>query len=308
MKRKKILLCLIIFFMIILSACSKNNGKKIEFKANESEYSFQFLKGWSQLDDKSKKSLNEEALFQGEDDNTNAVMFIRSQPSKLLNAKELEEKVDKQLTSIYQLDSAEKKKFKVNNYEAINYRIPSVYEEKAVWLDMYFISTETNVINFQYYFPKNNGISKLEEKALASVKTLNLEKKGKLLEESEPREVKGIQQVEQDKVFLQVTGNKVDETRLILRYVVTNKSNHKAVPLELWKELVTITSEDKVLEIDNEKTNDTELNYLLEKSQQEVKPGSSVECAIVYELPEMKNTITVQLETDAGPLITTIER
>lgn len=308
MKRKKRLFFQLIFLTIILSSCAKNNVEKTIFEANNSEYSFQFFKGWSQLDDESETSLNEEAVFQAEDDSSKAIMFIRAQQSKQLNEKELEKKIDKQLTSIYQLDAAEKKSFKTADYEGISYKIPSVYDEKAVWLYLYFISTETNIINFQYYFPKNNSAEKLEEKALASVETLKLEKKGTVTEESNRQEGKGVQQVEQDNVYLQVTGSKIEESKLILRYVVTNKSNHAIVPLSFWQELVTVTSEQNTLKMDVLKQEDTELNYLLEKSQQEIKPDTSVECAIIYPLPNKKESIKVQLGNQEDPLTMTLER
>lgn len=308
MKWKKILIFQLFLVTIILSSCSKNNMEKTTFEANDSEYSFQFFKGWSQLDDKSETSLSEEAVFQAEDDSSKAVMFIRAQQSKKLSEKELEKKIDEQLASIYRLDVAEKKSFKTADYEGISYKIPSVHDEKAVWLYMYFISTDTNIINFQYYFPKNNSAAKLEEQALASVESLKLEKKGTVSEESTSQEVKGIQQVEQDNVYLQVTGNKVDESKLILRYVVTNKSEHPVVPLAFWRELVTVSSGQNTLETDTAEQDDIELNYLLEKSQQEIKAGSSAECAIVYRLPDKKESIKVQLGNEKDPLTMTIER
>ncbi|MHC5228827.1 DUF5067 domain-containing protein [Enterococcus sp. LJL99] len=307
MKWKKVRIVQIVFLTVIVSACSKNSTEKTIFEANNSEYSFQFFKGWSQLDE-SENTINEEAVFQAEDDSSKAVMFIRAQQSKQLSEKELEKKIDNQLTPIYQLDVAEKKSFKTANYEGISYKIPSVYEQKAVWLYMYFISTETNIINFQYYFPKNNSVAKLEETALESVESLKLEKKGTVTEESTRQEMKGVQQVEQDNVYLQVTGNKVEESTLILRYVVTNQSDHAVVPLAFWQELVTTTSGQNTLEMDGSNQEDTELNYLITKSQQKIEPGNSVECAIVYKLPNEKEAIKVQLGNQKDPLTMTIER
>ncbi|MGL4698011.1 DUF5067 domain-containing protein [Enterococcus larvae] len=301
---------------VLLTACQKGelNQESETFSADGSEYSIQIPEGWK-VEDDYKEVFNEAAVFGVEDQNSRSVLFIRAQKSEPITEAELLEQTEKELSAYYKLETGEQESFEVEGYPAIHYLMPSVYEKKAVWLDIYYIVTENHIINLQCYRPRDNSAEKQQQLIRESVDSLIQvsSRESEKSEEDSQSEPEVTRQLENERLSVRITGSKVTDQQLILRYVITNKTEAPLSPLDEWEELFTVTEGTEKLSVVKQlETADDELRYLIEQSSQQIAAGKSMECAVVYDLHSEKQTITVQADADkidgSTPMQLTIER
>ncbi|OJG73987.1 hypothetical protein RV12_GL000335 [Enterococcus quebecensis] len=301
------------FLFLILVGCQKDrlNKKSDTFSSNGSDYSFQLPSGW-EIQEDYQDELNEAAVFGAEDTNSRGVMFIRTQKSESMNETQLKEETKKSLSKYYKLEAGKVETFEVNGMPAIHYLMPSVYKKKAVWLDMYFVTTKTQLVNFQFYRSKDNNAEQQQQLIRESVKTLKqLNDDQKTVDSNYPT-LENNQKLENEQVSIQLTGNKIEDNQLILRYVVTNKSSKELLPRDEWQKMFTIEElGKKLLMSDQPKTNDSELDYLLACGKQPLLAGESVESAVIYSL---QSDGVIKIRVNEGqirgdiPKVLTIER
>ncbi|MGX7244588.1 PsbP-related protein [Enterococcus quebecensis] len=313
MKRRMFKGILGCFLFLILVGCQKDrlNKKSDTFSSNGSDYSFQLPSGW-EIQEDYQDELNEAAVFGAEDTNSRGVMFIRTQKSESMNETQLKEETKKSLSKYYKLEAGKVETFEVNGMPAIHYLMPSVYKKKAVWLDMYFVTTKTQLVNFQFYRSKDNNAEQQQQLIRESVKTLKqLNDDQKTVDSNYPT-LENNQKLENEQVSIQLTGNKIEDNQLILRYVVTNKSSKELLPRDEWQKMFTIEElGKKLLMSDQPKTNDSELDYLLACGKQPLLAGESVESAVIYSL---QSDGVIKIRVNEGqirgdiPKVLTIER
>ncbi|MBO0445105.1 hypothetical protein IGJ55_000294 [Enterococcus sp. AZ170] len=314
MKQRIIALIFSGLLFLTLTGCQKGQLEKANetFTADDSEYSFKLPKGWK-VEKEYKETFNEAAVFGAEDSNSRSEMFVRAQPSKPLDEQELKQETKESLLAFYKLEAGEVESFDVDGLPAIHYLMPSVYKKKAVWLDMYFVTTKTHLVNFQFYRPRDNSAEKQKQVIYESVKTLKqLRGSQTLTSSSQQKGAKNNQKLENQRVAIQLTGNKIVGNQLILRYVITNKTSEDLIPVDEWQQMFSVTEAGEHLAITEQpKADDTELDYLLKQNKQRLPANESIESAVVYTLqPEGTITIRVnegQVNSDE-PMSLTIER
>lgn len=304
-----IILC---FFLLTSVGCQKYDlmNEEEQFSTDGSSFSFRLPSGW-QVEKDYKEVFNEAALFGAEDTNSRSVMFIRAQKSEQLNEQQLVTQTKTALKQYYLVDEVEEETFQIANFSAVYYPLKSVYDNRAVWLDNYFIATETHVVEFLFYRPRQGGTEGQQEIIRQSVETL------KQLETTasseEKREEITEQKVTTDMLSIQLTGHKIQGDKLILRYVLTNNSEKQLIPLKEWEELMEVTEAGSLLDITKvTDESDSELTYLQERSSQRLPAGDSVETVVVYELQQDQGDITIQADEQRingdKPVVLKIER
>ncbi|MGX7265017.1 DUF5067 domain-containing protein [Enterococcus crotali] len=278
------------FLILLLSGCqSKGVSKDADyFTVGNSEYRFQLPSGWK-AEEEYQTVFNEAAVFGAVDTNSRAVLFIRGESSPLMNQKQLKDATDQKVNQHYDVKKGTVAEFKVKDFPAIHYLMPGVYDGKAVWLDMYFISTKTQLINIQCYRPKGSSAKQQQETLKKSVESLEQLSSGSQRESSSEEKKdtskNGIQQIENEQLSIQITGYKIEKQHLIIRYVFTNKSQAELVPLTEWQKLITVTEAKQTLEpVTQLTTEDADLSYLMEQGQASLATEDIVESAVVYAL------------------------
>ncbi|MCB5951420.1 hypothetical protein LI951_05025 [Enterococcus sp. BWT-B8] len=262
--------------ILLLSGCQGNElAKETEaFTINGSEYEFQLPAGWEPEEDY-QTAFNEAAVFGAEDRNSRAVMFIRGEESEPFSVEQLAAETEEQVSKHYLLETAEIEEFEVAGRPAIHYLIPSVYEKKRVWLDIYYVVTDSNLVSFQYYRPKDNSANKQQAVIRQSVESLELTYLGTASAKDKTEE----------EAAVQFTGYKIEEDQLIIRYVLTNKGTEVIIPSEKWESLVTLEQGDRMLLQEEKAVRDNpDIAFLQQTGNQPLSNNQSAESAAVYQL------------------------
>lgn len=280
------------------------------FSDGGSSFSFQLPSGW-QIEDEYKEVFNDAALFGAEDTNSRSVMFVRAQKSEKLNEQQLRIQTRAALEQYYLVDEIEEESFRIGNFAAVYYPLKSVYDNRAVWLDNYFIATETHVVEFLFYRPRQGSSDGQQEIIRKSVETL---KQVEAIASSDQEiEEAANYKVTTDTFSIQLTGHRIQEGKLILRYVLTNNSEQSLVPLEEWKNLMEVTEQEQRLHVIEEMVDsDSELSYLQDLGKQRLQAGDSIETAVSYDLQSNQGDITISTDEeqlkDAAAVMLKIER
>lgn len=296
MNRKLLLVGTIIVFLCGLSSCKYQSlSEETEtFLIDDSEYTFHLPKNWKKVEDY-QKEYSGEAIFGAKDTKSRSFMFIRGQTNESVTIDELKKITTEQLSEKYNVENMDIKEIEGNDFATIYYSAPIEYKNKSFTLNVFFVSTPTHIINFQFYSAVTNNTKK-EQPMIDSIQSMKQIVQGSLTETETKKIVQNEQRIENEQFACQVTGYRIEENQLILRYIFTNKLTNEVIPKTEWEKLVAIkqgNAELNLLEV-NDQMNE-ELTYLIEQSKQPLSSNHSVEGAVMYSLVS-KEKITVTLD------------
>lgn len=299
-RKKNWTILLLFIFIFLLSACQSNSlaEKETDFSAVKGNYSFQMPANWEELEDY-KTVFTQDTVFGAEDTKSLSTMMIRGHKAELfMNEKQLEDFGEETFADYYELEEAEKSTFKVGDFLGLHYRVQSVFDEKDTWLDIYLVSVNNAVIEFQFYSPMDRQTDNRQELFADSVASLKINSPSPKTEtESETAEVgEAIAEDYTLKVTSYKTAEVDEQPVLIVRYLSTNQGSEALIPKEEWLLATTVTQDGQQLESLDQGI-DTETDYLLSLGKESLSKGKSAESAVLYRLDSAASPVTISFDS-----------
>ena len=299
--------------LVLLVGCKQQGLQEdpVSFTLDGSSYTFQLPAGW-EVEEDYKKVYNDAAVFGAADTNSRAIVFIRGQKSPSLTSEELAQQTEETLAKYYQLEDSETHAFEIDGHPAIYYKLKSVYDEEAAWLENYFVVTETHLVEFLFYRPRESSTDKQQDSIRQSVESLKLVSAGSQESEAESNglETDTPRKIETDSLSLRLSGSRISEGQLVLRYVLTNKGSEAVIPSEEWQKLLSVSEGAAVLSLAGPvaEAADPELSYLQARGEEALQPGSSIESAAVYALGTEDEELTLHMKSESLDQTVTLQR
>ncbi|WP_265459249.1 DUF5067 domain-containing protein [Enterococcus sp. HY326] len=303
MKRQIKLLsfCFFTFILVLLSACDAQNlaGEPVEFSALEGSYSIKLPENWEE--EKEPTTLfTSDTLFGAQDTKSLSYMMVRGYEEELFTEEgQLEDYGETLYSERYVLENVEQTNFKVGDYFGRHYRLQSQFQRKETWLDVYLVSVENAVIEFQFYSPIDRSASSREKLFTECVQTLVVDTPSQEITNQDTEASVGEAIAEDYK--LKMSSYQVMEedgtNYLVIRYLCTNTSSTTIVPEEKWMEAVTVSQSGQELAATNG-VSDSEIMYLLGLGTQVLQGNYSIECAAVYQLDSSTEAVTLDFDKE----------
>lgn len=296
MNKKLLLVGIMMMFLGTLSSCKNQSlsEETMTFAVDDSEYTVHLPRNWEKVADY-QKEYSGEAIFGAKDTKSRSFMFIREQKNELVAMDELKKITTEQLSEKYNVDNMDIKEIEDNDFATIYYSAPIEYKNKPFTLNIFFVSTSTHIINFQFYSAITNN-AKREQQMIDSIQSMKQTVQGTLADTETKKIVQNEQRIENEQFACQVTGYRVEDNLLILRYIFTNKLTNEVTPKIEWDKLVAIKQGDTELNLlEVQDPINEELTYLIEQSKKPLSSNHSVECAVIYSMVSKEN-LTVILD------------
>lgn len=150
------------------------------FSADDSEYTFKLPTNWGKVDDY-QKEYSGEAIFGAKDTKSRSFMFIREQKNESVTIDELKKITKEQLSEKYNVETMDMQEIEGTDFPTLHYSGPIEYKNKSFTLHIFFVSTPTHIINYQFYSTVTNNTEK-EQQLVDAIQTLEQTVQGSLTE------------------------------------------------------------------------------------------------------------------------------
>jgi hypothetical protein len=305
MKKKKVLGLLLV--LLFLSGCQSFSLQKkaSNFSFNGSEYSIRLPKNW-EVEEEPEDKLNKAAIFGAVDGKSNSTMFIRADKKNISNQSELEKEAVTYLKKFYEVKKSEKELIEIQGKPAVRFTFVVDYQEKESWLDIYFVATESGVLQLNCYSQMDNSSDKRRKNLKESIETVTEKVDESRETEESATENTLTNKAENEKVAITVSKYTVEKVEnqsyMVLRYVYKNKGAKELIPSEHWTKYIVVSQENQQLKnIDEIPMPDESLDYLVTAGNRNLAKGSSVEGALVYPLLDTKKSIQIVFDSTEFP-------
>ena len=308
----------LVLLALVLTGCSQGqlSEEKETFKGNQMGYEFSLPEDWTLVEDY-QSEFNQAAVFGAEDSQSTARMFIRVQAEAGLTAKTLAETTAKKLEELYSVQGKmNSTAFEVGDWPAVYYLAESTYQKRKVWVHLYYVATETSVVEFQFYSPddrsddKRNALYKQSVQSLVETGAVETPEPAETTSSGAVDPTNGLGTFTNDEGTLALAGYmQVDwtdeEQLLLLRFTYTNNGSEKESPVDHWTSGLTVTAGGEALTVASAETLakegdlDDEVQELLEAGTEDVAAGATAEAVVAYVLPASLSKKELLLQPDA---------
>lgn len=300
-KKKSQILFFLGLLLFFISGCQSEKlaADATEFTLLQGEYSFQMPENWTEMED-ATIMFTQDTLYGAQDSGSLSYLMIRGHAAELLtDADQLAEFGEELFGSYYNLAAVEQNSFEVGDYLGQHYRLTSTFERRDAWLDIYLVSVENAVVEFQFYSPIDRSAERRQELFLESVSSLKVETASQPVEAETTTAAVGEAIAEDYRLKMstyQVLTTE-SENLLVLRYIFTNTGNESLIPAAKWDQAAVVSQNDQIL-TPVETVADSEISYLIEQGAQALSQGQQIEGAAVYQLISASEEVTLDFETD----------
>lgn len=148
---------------MIVSGCSEKLAKdRIVIGSQKLQYSFQLPYSWKEQTD-DQKNYGQAAAFSAKDTNSQSTMFIVTNRKETVDLADFGEKKRQELSQTYQYEHIEDlymKEFTINGLPAYKYTAFTKFQEQEVWAHIYYIETQTSLVQMVYYSADDSNYKK----------------------------------------------------------------------------------------------------------------------------------------------------
>ncbi|MCB5952511.1 hypothetical protein LI951_10580 [Enterococcus sp. BWT-B8] len=303
--RVLVVFCLL---LLILTGCGqgKLSAETVSFTGNEIAYRFSLPEKWEAVE-AYKEVFNQAAVFGAEDSQSTARMFIRVEEVPGLAKEDLIETTQTTLEELYSVEgSMTPTEFEVGEWPGVYYLAESTYKKRKMWVHLFYVATDTNLVEFQFYSPDDQSDAK--RKALFEQSVQTLKETGVATTDTSEGATTGndLGTMNNDIVDLQITGYKqvdwtTEEDLLVLRFTCVNVSTASFSPKEQWSKGIKATAGSTpmtLVSLMDLGELDSEIKTLLEAGEDSLEAGKTREAAVVYLLPKADRTKELLLTPD----------
>lgn len=287
---------------ILLIGCSGElSGKKETFEGQGVNYQFKLPNKWEKIDH-FQQIFNKKAVFGAEDTNSNSTMFIMTYLKSTVELKDFASKTRLELQKRYgykELDGVYLKEYKINNYKAIKYTLNTTYQQKDVWLHLYYIETKNGFVELTFYSANDGDYKKrsvIIDKSVDTIIETKSEKNNETVDSTETSKGDTLE-IKNDKFSVTIDGvmTLVEEDgskKLVLHYQLTNLSDDGLVPKEI-QSYITATQKGVKLEPKSISNNsqDLDLKELAATSEKPVDIGKTIEGIWIFSIKDTSDVV-----------------
>ncbi|OJG74780.1 hypothetical protein RV12_GL002197 [Enterococcus quebecensis] len=300
-------------FLFTLIGCTGQLDKEVQnFEDGGVSYEMQLPSSWKK-DNTGRMDYGLKTAISGEDTRSNSYMFITTVPVAEVAQEGFGEKTREQLRERYKYKKAKDifmKEVKINGNPAYKYTLNTMFKEKSVWAQFYYIWTKHGFVQVTFYSADDNSYKKRSEMIDASVETLKEvdydSKKAAEAQKSQKQEEGDVITIENKEIKMETTGvrkitGEGNKNLLAIRYTFTNLNSTPVEP-SIWKTLVTATQNGQELSVGElpQDTSFLDVKELADEQSKNVEKGESLESVAFYELSD-DSSVELAFSQEAFP-------
>ncbi|MDA9470613.1 DUF5067 domain-containing protein [Enterococcus sp. 5H] len=313
MKNKLVHFLLLLIISGLAGCSAKLSDIKEAFSAQGMAFTFQLPSSWEN-DPKYQENYGQNAVFAAADTKSNSKMFISATRKDMMDLKDFGNKTRQQLSQTYDYKNVEDvymKEFKLNEYPAYKYTVFTKLKEKEFWAHIYFIETQTGLVQLVYYSADDSNYENrakiIDNSARSLVETKADEAYEETSTDQQKADVSDSVKVANDKYVFEIKGfRKIkgtnNEELLVIRFETTNNLETNILA-DIMKEVVKVTQNEQLLSettLPSSET-DTPLGLLETQKTQAVTKDQSAETILVYKLKKNSGEVILTFLPEQFP-------